>query len=102
MNNIPSRFKLNKKEPYNRYIWIEITDIYDKKTYIAICYFAPINSNFYKKNSLDKNCPYNGLENDIYGLRNEGNILLMGYFNAQTSSNQAIHLRNIPTLILFS
>ena len=90
-----------KKYPYNQYIWIEITDINNKKTYIPICYFSPINSNFYKKNNLDKNCPYHGLENDIYILRNEGNILLMGDFNARTSSNQAILLRIIPTLILF-
>jgi len=41
-----------------------------------------INSNFHKKKNLDKNSPYNGLENDIYSLRNEGNILLMGDFNA--------------------
>ena len=68
-----------------------------KKTYIEICYFSPINSNFYKKKNLDKNGPYNGLENDIYSLRNEGNILLMGDFNARTSSNQEI----IPTLIPF-
>ena len=73
-----------------------------KKIYIAISYFSPINSNFYKKNNLDKNYPYNGLENDIFSLRNEGNILLMGDFNAHTSSNQAIFLAIIPTLILFS
>ena len=65
-----------------------------KKTYIAICYFSPINSNFYKKNNVDKSCPYNGLENDISILKNEGNILLMGDFNAWTSSNQAILLSN--------
>ena len=65
-----------------------------KKTYIAIYYFAAINSNFYKKNNLDKNCPYNGLKNDISSLRNEGNILLMSDFNARTSSNQAILLSN--------
>ena len=56
--------------------------------------FPPINSNFYKKKNLDKNSPYNGLENDISSLRNEGNILLMGEFNARTSSNQAILLSN--------
>ncbi len=44
--------------------------------------FSPINSNFYKKKNLDKTNPYNGLENDISSLRNEGNILLMGDFNA--------------------
>ena len=42
-----------------------------------------------------KNCPSNGLENNISILRNEGNILLMGDFNARTSSNQAILLSNL-------
>ena len=40
---------LYKKDPYNQFIWLEITYINDEKTYMAICYFAPINSNFYKK-----------------------------------------------------
>ena len=43
----PPKARLYKKDPYNQYMWIEITDISDRKTYIAICYFAPINSNFY-------------------------------------------------------
>ena len=92
--NISPHARLYKKDPHNQYMWIEITDINNRKTYIAICYFAPINSNFYKKNNLDKNCPYNGLENDISRFRNEGNILLMGDFNARTSNNQAILLSN--------
>ena len=62
--------------------------------YIAICYFAPINNNFYKKNNLDKNCPCNNLEQDIYNLKNEGNILLLGDFNARTATKQATLLSN--------
>jgi exonuclease III len=92
--NISPHARIYKNDPYNQYSWIEITDINNKKTYIAICYFPPINSNFYKKKNLDKNSPYNGLENDISSLRNEGNILLIGDFNARTSSNQAIILSN--------
>ena len=48
--NISPHARLYKKYPYNQYILIEITHINDKKNYIEICYFAPINSNFYKKN----------------------------------------------------
>ena len=92
--NISPHARFYKNNPYNQYSWIEITDINDKKTYIAICYFPPINFNFYKKKNLDKNSPYNGLENDISSLRNEGNILLMGDFNARTSNNQATLLSN--------
>ena len=55
--------------------------------YIEICYFAPINSTFYTKNNLDKNRPYKILEQDIYNLRNEGSILLLGDFNAKTTTN---------------
>jgi hypothetical protein len=62
--------------------------------YISICYFSPINSTFYKKNNLDRNCPYNNLEHDIYILRNEGNILMLGEFNARTATNQATILSN--------
>jgi hypothetical protein len=53
-------------------------------------YFAPINSTFYKKNNLDRNCPYNNLEQDIYNLKNEGNILLLGDFNAMTELNKLL------------
>jgi hypothetical protein len=63
--------------------------------YIAIFYFAPINSTFYKKNNLDNNCPYNNLEQDIYSLKNEGNILLLGDFNARIATKQATLLSNV-------
>jgi hypothetical protein len=62
--------------------------------YITICYFAPINSTFYKKNNLYNNCSYNNLEQDIYSLKNEGNILLLEDFNARTTTKQAIVLSN--------
>jgi hypothetical protein len=86
--NISPHIQLHKIDPLNQYIWIEISDTNAKKMYIAICYFGPINSNFYKKNNLDKNCPYNNLEHDIYNLKNEGNILLLGDFNARTATKQ--------------
>jgi exonuclease III len=87
--NISPGIQLHKIDPLNQYIWIEISDTNAKKMYIAICYFSPINSTFYKKNNLDKNCPYNNLEQDIYNLENEGNILLLGDFNARIATKQA-------------
>ena len=50
--NISPHAMIYKKDPCNQYIWIEITDINDKKTYIAICYFSPINLNFYKQKKI--------------------------------------------------
>jgi hypothetical protein len=55
--------------------------------YITICYFMHINSTFYTKNNLEKNCPYKILEQDIYSLINEGSILILGYFNSITTNN---------------
>lgn len=60
-NNISPHARIYKNDPHDQYSWIEIIDIYDKNTYIEICYYPPINSNFYKKKNLDKNSPYNGL-----------------------------------------
>lgn len=60
---------------------MEIVDINAKKPILEIYYFVPINSNIYKKNNLDKTYPHNCLNHDISGLRNEGNILLIGDFN---------------------
>jgi hypothetical protein len=53
-----------------------------------------LNQQLYKKNNLDKNCPYNKLEQDIYNLKNEGNILLLGDFNAKTATKQSTPLSN--------
>jgi exonuclease III len=94
--NISPHIQLDKIDPLNQYIWIEISDTNAKKMYITIYYFSPINSTFYKKNNLDKNCPYNNLEQDIYNLKNEGNILLLGDFNARTATEQATLLSNDP------
>jgi hypothetical protein len=92
--SISTHIQLHKIVPLNQYIWIEILDNNAKKMYIAICYFAPINSTSYKKNNLDNNCPYNNLEQDIYSLKNEGNILLLGDFNAGNATEQATPLSN--------
>jgi hypothetical protein len=84
--SIYHHIQVHNIDPLNQYIWIEISNTNAKKMYIEICYFAPINSTFYKKNNLDNNCPYNNLEQDIYSLKNEGNILLLGDFNSRTAT----------------
>ena len=39
--NISPHARIYKNNSYNQYSWIEITDIYDKNTYIEIYYFPP-------------------------------------------------------------
>ena len=94
IKRISLHIQLHKIDPLNPYIWIEILDTNAKNMYIKIFYFAPINSTFYTKGNLDKNCPYKILEQDIYSLRNEGSILHLGDFNARIATNQAIILSN--------
>jgi hypothetical protein len=89
IKSISPHIQLHKIHPLNQYIWIEILDINAKKMYIAIYYFALINSTFYKKNNRDSNCHYNNLEQHIYSSKNEGNIFLLGYFNDRTATKQA-------------
>jgi exonuclease III len=88
--SISPHIQIYKIDPLNQYIWIEILDTNAKKMYITIFYFAPINSTFYKKNNLDNNCSYNNLEQDIYSLKNEGNILLLGDFNVRIATNKLL------------
>jgi hypothetical protein len=73
---------------------MDISDINTKNIYMTICYFAPINSTFYTKKNLDNNCPYKNLEQDIYNMKTEGNILLLGDFNDINATNQTIYLIN--------
>jgi hypothetical protein len=94
IRRISPDIQLHKIDPLNQYIWIETSDTNAKKMYIEICYIAPINSTFYKKKNLDNNCPYNTLEQHIYGFKNEGNILLLGDFNSRTATKQATLLSN--------
>lgn len=97
-NIVSSHIRLHKIDPFNQYNWIEISDSTTNRIFLAICYFTPINTISYKKNNLDKNCPFNTLERDIYNLRNEGNILLLGDFNGRTATNQVIMLSNNSNL----
>ena len=57
---------------------MEISCINCKNIFIEKWYFAHIDYTFYKKQNLDKKCSYNDFEQDIYSIRNEDNILLLG------------------------
>jgi hypothetical protein len=73
---------------------MEILYINAKNICIAIDYSVPINSSFYEKNNLDKNCPCKSLEQYIHSMRNEGSIFLLQDFNARNATNQDIILSN--------
>jgi hypothetical protein len=93
-NSISPHIQIHKIGPLNQCIWKKSSDTNAKNMHIEIYYFAPINSTFYKKNNVDNNYPYNNLEQDIYSLKNEGNILLLGDFNARIATKQDTLLSN--------
>ena len=64
-----------------------ISSLNAKKIYIATCYLMPIISTFYKKHNLNQNCPFKGLQHNINTLKNEGNIIFLGEFNARKTTN---------------
>jgi len=39
--NISPHVRIYKNDPHNQYCWMEIKDINNKNSYIAICYFPP-------------------------------------------------------------
>ena len=77
-NTFSSHIRLHKIDPFNQYIWIEISDSTTNRIFLAICYFTPIKFTSYKKKTLDKNFPFNYLEKYIFKLRKYGNIILLG------------------------
>ena len=61
-NIVSSHIRLHKIDPFNQYIWIEISDSTTNRIFLAIFYFTPINSTSYKKNNLDKTYLFNTLK----------------------------------------
>jgi hypothetical protein len=62
-------------------MWTDILYINVNKIYIEYVNSFLLILLFIRKINLDTNCPYNGLEEDIYSLRNEFIVLFLGEFN---------------------
>ena len=56
---------------------------------IVACYFAPQVSKTYKNKGLDSNDLYAALKQDIATYYQQGEVLLVGDFNARTTNPQA-------------
>ncbi len=74
------------KDEHARYMWIRIQVEDHCPLYIAVCYFAPSNSDYAGPNGQS---PYAILDEDIMHYSQLGDILLAGDFNARTESLQA-------------
>lgn len=78
--------KVENVDTNKKFIWLNIT--YNKVTLrLAVCYFAPQKSKFYKKTKLDKEDPYDVLKRDIFAFTSLGEIVLIDDFNAKMKNN---------------
>ena len=68
-----------------QFIWFKISEN-GNAIRIAACYVVPQVSKIYKRRAFDHKDPFAALKNDIAKYSQEGEILLVGDFNARTAS----------------
>lgn len=78
--------KIVKKDDQARFMWTKIELDTHRPLFICICYFAPSTSRFAPPKGQS---PYLDLEEDISRLSREGDVVLLGDFNARTANHQS-------------
>jgi len=80
--------QLIEEDANKQYLWLKTSEN-ENHIRIAACYFAPHVSKTYKNKGLDSKDLYATLKQDIAVYSQQGEVLLVGDFNARTSNNQA-------------
>ena len=75
-------------EEYTRHMWIRISLLSTCQLFIAVCYFPPRTSSCAPQVTTEGHSPYETLYADIVEFSRQGDILLLGDFNACTSHRQ--------------
>ena len=79
---------LVKEDTNKQYLWFNITEN-ENDIRIAACYFAPQVSKTYKNKGLDNKDPFATLKQGIFAYYQQGEVLLVGDFNARRTNQQA-------------
>ena len=97
------RVQVVARDPEARYMWIRLQLSEARVIYIALCYFPPRGSRYSTLGEEDTgssegeeeetipavgDSPYSALSEDIIHYSTQGEVLLMGDFNARTQSRQ--------------
>ena len=77
-----------RTEEYARHRWIKISLQDTCQLYIGGCYFPPDTSSYESQVTTQGHSPYKTLYADIVEFSRQGDILLLGDFNARTSDRQ--------------
>ena len=77
-------------------MWVQLRAEIGRHIYIAICYFAPSNSSYAAPRDLN---PYSDLNDDILEFSADGDIILLGDFNARTGQSQTVFYDTSETML---
>ncbi|KAH7306470.1 hypothetical protein KP509_22G014500 [Ceratopteris richardii] len=70
-----------------RYMWVRLRADTDRFLYIAICYFPPSTSVYAAPSGQS---PFSLLDDDIWEFSRDGDIILLGDFNARTGNSHTV------------
>ena len=74
-----------QRDEHAKYMWVRVRAETRRPLYIAICYFPPSTSHY----ALPKGqSPYMKLDEDIWEFSRDGDVILLGDFNARTGHSQ--------------
>ena len=77
-----------KEDPNKKFVWLKISEN-GNHIKIAACYFSQQVSKIYKIRGLDHKDPFATLKSDTAIYSQLGEVLIVGDFNARTTSEQA-------------
>ena len=73
------------RDEHARYMWVRLRAETGRPLYIAICYFPPSTSHYAPPKGQS---PYMILDEDIWDFSKDGDVILLGNFNARTGNSQ--------------
>ena len=76
-----------RRDDQARYMWVRLRAETGRFLYIAICYFPPSTSVYASPRGQS---PFSILDDDIWEFSRDGDIILLGDFNARTGNSQTI------------
>ena len=74
-----------RRDEQSRYMWVRLRAETGRFLYIAICYFPPATSAYATPRGQS---PFTVLDDDIWEFSKDGDIILLGDFNARTGNSQ--------------
>ena len=74
-----------RRDEHARYMWVRLRAEMGRFLYIAICYFPPSTSVYATPRGQS---PFSVLHDDIWEFSRDGDIILLGDFNARTGNSQ--------------